>query len=225
VAVLNSATQPPSIWRVRNLSVGGLGLVGDAALVAGRHLMTLHVAGFPALELRALVLRSQLAQSGRRCAVRFVDLTQEQRDALSVIAGADHSPAHGAHRALIVVPDGVRAQHLRQELDRLGYLVRHESSPGQALAWLQREETEALLVDESVLDADRWSLLQFVRDTAPEVRRFVIANDVRGFRLYYAIKAGLVEALVEPEAAGDGLARHLTGAAEPRRASGARRRP
>jgi len=228
VAVLNSAMQPPSIWQVRNLSVGGLGLLGDAALVAGRHLLTLHVAGFPALELRVLVLRCQLAPSGRRCAVRFMDVTAEQRDALSAIVAADHAPAQGGHRAMVVAPPGARAQHLRHELDRLGYRVRHEASPGQALAWLQREETEVLLVDESVLDAERWSLLQFVRDTAPEVRRFVVANDVRGFRLYYAIKAGVVEALVEPAATGDSLARHLTrapAAAQPRRASGARRRP
>ncbi len=228
VAVLNSATQPPSIWQVRNLSAGGVALVGDAALIPGRHLLTLHAAGFPPLDLRVAVLRCQLAPSGKRCAVRFVEVTPEQRHVLSQIIAADHSPAHGGHRALVLAPRGERAQHLRDELNRLGYLVRHEESSGQALAWLQREETEALFVDESVLDTDRWSLLQFVRDTVPEARRFVIANDVRGFRLYYAIKAGVVEALIEPSTTGDSLARHLTGmpgAVEHRRASGNQRRP
>jgi len=94
----------------------------------------------------------------------------------------------------------------------LGFAVRREASPGQALAWLQTEEMEILLVDESLVEADRWSLLQFVRTTAPEVRRLVLASDVRGFRLYYAIKAGLVDGLVEPTTAGESLARHLTGA-------------
>jgi hypothetical protein len=89
--------------------------------------------------------------------------------------------------------------------------VRREASAGQAVAWLQREETEALIVDERVLEAERWNMLQFVHDTSPETRRLVIANDVRGFRLYFAIKAGLVEGLIAPDAAGDALARHLIG--------------
>lgn len=209
IAVMHSATQPPSIWRVTNLSLGGVGLVGNAALVAGRHRVTLHVAGFPALDLHIAVLRSQLVSHGRRCGARFVDLTRDQREALAAITAADHGPVQIARRVQVVVPSGGRAQHLCTELGRLGYSARHEVSSGQALAWLQREESEALIVDETVLAADRWSLLQFVRDTAPDVRRFVIASDVRGFRLYYAIKAGMVEALIEPSAAGDSLARHF----------------
>ena len=39
----------------------------------------------------------------------------------------------------------------------------------------------------------------------------MLANDVRGFRLYYAMKAGLVDGLVEPAAVGDTLARDLVG--------------
>jgi CheY-like chemotaxis protein len=228
VAVLNRATQPPSICRVTDLSIGGLGLIGDAALGTGRQSLILHVAGFPALDLQAMTLRCQLAPHRRQCAVRFVDVTRQQLDALSAIVAADHSPVHGAHRAVVVAPNGARAEHLGAELQQLGYSVRHEASPGQALAWLQREDTEALLLDESMLATDRWNLLQFVRDAAPEVRRFVIASDVRGFRLYYAIKAGLVEALVDPSATGDGLARHLTAAstsASSRRRQTRRRRP
>ncbi len=212
VAVVHSATQPPSIWRVSNVSTGGLGLVGDARLMTGRHRLTLHVAGFPALDLQATVVRYQLATTGKRCAVRFAGVTPAQRDALAAMVAADHSPVLGPHRALVAVPEGQRARHLCGELGRLGYSTRHEVSAGQALAWLQREETEALFVDESVIEADRSNLLQFVRDTTPDVRRFVVASDVRGFRLYYAMKAGVVEALVEPLTAADALARHLASA-------------
>jgi hypothetical protein len=63
-----------------------------------------------------------------------------------------------------------------------------------------------------VVEDDRWGLLQLVRDTAPEIRRFVLASDVRRFRLYYAIKAGLVDGLIDPKTTGDGLARLLLGA-------------
>jgi hypothetical protein len=212
LAVLTSGTQLPSVWRVSNLSAGGVGLVGDGRLETGRHALALHVAGFAPLALEVNVLRRQLMTRGGRCGVRFVDVDEAQRRTLVEMATVDHAPTPGGRRALVVAPDAVRGKALAKELALLGFVVRSETSPGQAGAWLQLEETEALFVDESAVEADRWSLLQFVRDTAPEVRRLVIASDVRGFRLYYAIKAGLVDALVEPTIAADALARHVAGA-------------
>jgi ActR/RegA family two-component response regulator len=212
IAVLRSGTQLPSVWRVSNLSAGGVGLVGDGRLETGRHSLSLHVAGHEPLELQVNVLRRQLVTRGGRCGVRFVDITPEQQRALHEMAAAQHAPAAPARRALVVTPDSARARTLASELAPLGFAVHRETSPGQAAAWLQLEETEVVLVDESVVESDRWSLLQFVRDTAPEIRRLVIASDVRGFRLYFAVKAGLVEGLVEPAAAADDLARHLAGA-------------
>jgi hypothetical protein len=211
VGVLRSGTQPPSVWRVSDLSAGGAALVGDAPLVAGRHALRLHVAGFASLDLDVKVLRRQLLTRGGRCGVMFQDVTEAQEQTLRAMAAADHASSIATRRALVVAPNGARARALTSELLPMGFDVRQEVSPGQAGAWLQREETEVLLVDESVVEADRWSLLQFARDTAPEIRRLVIASDVRGFRLYYAIKAGLVDALVEPTMAGDVLARQLTG--------------
>jgi hypothetical protein len=197
---------------VSNLSAGGVGLVGDGRLETGRHALALHVAGFEPLDLEVKVLRRTLLTRGGRCGVRFVDVTEPQAQLLHEMAAAEHGPSAAGPRALVVAPDEGRAKGLSRELGLLGFAVRVEATPGQAGAWLQREDTELLLVDESVVAADRWSLLQFVRDTAPEVRRLVIASDVRGFRLYYSIKAGLVDALVEPTMSADEIARHLTGA-------------
>jgi CheY-like chemotaxis protein len=225
VAVLNNGTQPPAVWRVSNLSVGGAGLVGDGGLLMGKQSLSLHVAGFPAIDLEAKVLRRQLVTRGGRCAVKFVDVSEAQRQTLREIMAADHAPALAGRRALVITSNVERARTLSRELVRLGLATREEASPGQAVAWLQREETEVVLVDESVVDADRWNLLQFIRDTEPEIRRLVIANDVRGFKLYYAIKAGLVDALVEPGTTADALARQITGAAavvKPRRGRAAR---
>jgi hypothetical protein len=211
VVVLRGGAQAPSVFRVSNLSAGGAGLVGDGAMVPGRHVVSLHVAGFAVLELEAMVLRQQLVRRGGRHAIKFVDLTAPQAEALRVLMAADHTPSLGGRRALVVAPAGERARTTARELAALGFRARHEASPGQAVAWLLREETEVLLVDESLIEADRWSLLQFMRDTAPDVRRLVLANDVRGFRLYYAMKAGLVDGLVEAGAVGDTLARDLVG--------------
>lgn len=211
IAVLQSGGHAPAVFRVTNLSEGGAGLVGDGALVPGRHAVSLHVAGFAALDLEATVLRQQLVRRGGRYAIKFVDVTALQMETLRSLMAADHTPSLEGRRALVLSPAGDRARTTARELATLGFTARHEASPGQAIAWLQREETEALLVDESLIEADRWSVLQFMRDTAPDVRRLVLANDVRGFRLYYAMKAGLVDGLVEPGAVGDALARDLLG--------------
>ena len=211
VAVLRGGSQPPSVWRVGNLSLGGASLLGEGALT-GRLAMSLHVAGFPDMELTATLVRRQLSTRAGRCAVRFVDVSDGQRRLLRDILAADHSPAHARRRALLVQSDEVRGPALAAELAALGFAVRNEASPGQAAAWLQRETAEVLLVDRRVVEMDRWSLLQFARDTAPEMRRFVLAEDVRGFRLYFALKAGLVDGLVEPQMPRDTLARHLLGA-------------
>lgn len=213
VAVLRGGGQPPSIWRLTNLSLGGAALIGDGALLPNRLSVSIHVAGFRAVEVQARVLRRQLVTRDGKCAVRFVDVSGADQDTLREILLAAHfSPSLVRRRALIVDRDEIKTSALAAELVSLGFAVRRETSPEQAAAWLQREDTEVLLVDESVVAASGWSLLEFVRDSAPEIRRLVLAEDVRGFRLYYAIKAGLVDGLVGRQMAGDALARHVLGA-------------
>jgi hypothetical protein len=231
IAVVRSGAQPPSVWRVENLSLGGASLVGDGALPAARLSLELHVAGFPGVALEAKVLRRQLVTRAGRSAVRFVDVSEAQRQALGEILAADHAPAIVRRGALIVdgAGEATPAPALSGELASLGFSVHCETSPEQGAAWLQRETIEILLLGAAAMQAHRWSLLQFVRDTAPEVRRFVVtASEVLGFRLYYAMKAGLVDGLVEPKMAGEALARHLLGAASAHGRSRARavtRRP
>jgi len=215
VAVLQGGAQAPSVWRLTNLSMGGAALIGDGTLPSAHFALGLHVAGFEPIDLEAKVLRRQLVVRGGKCAVKFAGVTEPQRQALRDILAADHAPAIGGRRALIIDHEDVKAPALSAELVALGFNVRRESSPEKAAAWLQREETEVVLVGERVLSGHRWNLLEFIRDTAPEIRRFVLASDVRGFRLYYAMKAGLVEALIPPDTAGETLARYLLGAAVP----------
>jgi hypothetical protein len=213
VAVLRGGAQPPSVWRVTNLSLGGAALVGDGALLPARLSLSIHVAGFPAVDVDAKVLRRQLVTRAGKCAVKFVDVSAAAKETLREILDAEQKPLLVRRRALIVDSDETPTLALASELASLGFIVRREASPEQAAAWLQREDTEVLLVGEGVVGASGWSLLEFVRDTEPEIRRFVVAEDVRGFRLYYAIKAGLVDGLIGRKMAGDALARHVLGAA------------
>jgi PleD family two-component response regulator len=187
--------------------------MGDGVLLPAKISLSLNVAGFPPLEVGARLLRRQLVTGTGKCAIKFVDLSEAQQKALEEILAADHKLSLVKRRALIVEPAESQSPRLSTELASLGYIVRCERSPEQAAAWLQKEDTEVLLVGESVVGANGWSLLQFVRDTEPEIRRLVLADDVRGFRLYYAIKAGLVDGLVGSTMVGDALARHVLGAA------------
>jgi hypothetical protein len=234
IALVEGGGQPPSVWRIANLSLGGASLLGDGTLPPGPLSISLHVAGFPAVEMSAKILRRQLVTRAGRSAVKFVDVAEAQRQVLRDMLGVEHALSVVSRRALVVDREGERAVALSAELSSLGFKVRKETSSEQAAAWLQREATEILLVGETIVESDRWGLLQFVRDTAPEIRRFVLASDVRKFRLYYAMKAGLVDGLIEPKlysgASGDALARRLLGpSAEPsvdtpRRAQARRRK-
>jgi len=211
--VLQGGSQPPAIWRVTNLSLGGASLVGEGALLPPRFSASIHVAGFPVVEVEAKILRRQLVTRAGKCGVKFVNVSDAAREMLQKILAAAYTPLLVRPRALIVDDDPESMLALSTELVSLGFTVRREASPEQAAAWLQREDTEVLLVGESIVGASGWSLLEFVRDTAPDIRRLVLAEDVRGFRLYYAIKAGLVDGLVGRKMAGDALARHVLGAA------------
>jgi ActR/RegA family two-component response regulator len=213
VVVLQGGAQPPSVWRVTNLSLGGASLVGDGALLPASFSVGIHVGGFPVVDVNAKVLRRQLVTRAGKCAVKFVNVSETALETLHDILEAGHAPLLVRRRALIVDRDQTPMLALSAELASLGFTVRRETTPEQAAAWLQREDTEVLLVGESVVGSNGWSLLEFVRDTAPEIRRLVLAEDVRGFRLYYAIKAGLVDGLVGRETTGDTLARHVLGAA------------
>jgi hypothetical protein len=200
------------VWRVANLSVGGASLVGSGAVLLERVSMDLHVAGFPDLELDARLVRRQLATRKGRCALKFTNPSEEQQRVLREMLGADHAPAPERRRALLVHAERARIPPLAADVAALGFAVRSETSTGQAAAWLQRQSADLLLVEHEVVEADRLGLLQFARETVPEMRRFVLAPDVRGFRLYFAIKAGLVDGLVEPSVPRQQLARQLLGA-------------
>src|SRR5205814_9664580 len=105
--------------------------------------------------------------------VKFADVADVQSQMLRRILAADHTPSLVQKRALIVDGQDGLPPALLAEIASLGFAIREESSPEQAAAWLQKESTEILLVAESAIESNHWSLLQFARDTAPEIRRLV----------------------------------------------------
>ena len=122
----------------------------------------------PDLALETRLVRRQLATHNRRCALRFVDTSDEQRRILGEMLGADHAAAPARRRALLVHADQAHIPPLATDVAALGFSVRSETSTGQAAAWLQRESADLLLVEHRVVETDRWGLLQFAHDTAPK---------------------------------------------------------
>jgi PilZ domain-containing protein len=225
IAVVRVDGQPSSAWRIVNLSLGGASLEGDGALPVAPFSLGLYVAGCEAVDVNARILRKQVVTRAGRCAIRFSELTEAQRRALEGILSVEHAPSLTRRRALVVDREDGHARALVPELAAMGFTVRAESSPEHAAAWLQKESAEVLLASERAIELNRWSLLQFVRDTAPETRRLIVADAVRGFGLYYAMKAGLVEGLIDPALPAETLAQHLLGTppATSSRTSGPRR--
>jgi hypothetical protein len=217
IAVVRAGGQPSAAWRIVNLSLGGASLEGDGALPTTPFHLGLYVAGCEPVDVNARILRKQVVTRAGRCAVRFSDLTDTQRRALEEVLAVDHAPSMTRRRALVVDREGGHAGALVPELAAMGFTVRAETSSEHAAAWLQKESADVLLAGENIIEINRWSLLQFVRDTAPETRRLVVADAVRGFGLYYAMKAGLVEGLIDPQLPADTLARHLLGGPPARR--------
>ena len=137
-------------------SLGRRGVAGGggAVLLDGAS-MDLHVAGFPDLALETRLVRRQLATRARRCALRFVDTSDEQRRILGEMLGADHAAAPARRRALLVHVDQAHIPALATDVAALGFSVRSETSTGQAAAWLQRESADLLLVEHRVVETDR----------------------------------------------------------------------
>src|SRR3954471_10862726 len=100
IAVMRGGDQPPSVWRVANLSLGGASLAGDGVLPPGRLSLALHVAGVEPVELDARILRRQRVTRAGRCAVKFMDASEAQLETLRNMVAADHTPSLTGRRAL-----------------------------------------------------------------------------------------------------------------------------
>jgi hypothetical protein len=59
------------------------------------------------------------------------------------------------------------------------------------------------------MELDGWSFVEFVRNTRPNARRIIVASDVHSFRLNFALRSGLADAVVERPFQAATLARKL----------------
>lgn len=200
-----------AVWRVRDLSLGGASLIGDAPLAPGERVeLTFHLPGRAPVALATRVVRRQLATRART-AVAFdavdggVAATLEQ----VVAAGAARTPETSVTE-LVVGRGSAGAAVLERELATAGRAVRRVESPLDAAAWLELSTPPTtLLVEEDALVFRGWKLLPHAKDTHPLVRRVVIGNAIQSFRLNLAIRSGLVDGVLEHGCAPEDAARRL----------------
>lgn len=224
VAVIPAEGGSVAVWHVRDVSLGGACIVGDAMLLSGQRLsLSLYLAGGPPLELSAKVVRRQLATRRGQCAITFEDLHPAQIATLAqaIEAWSDPARAPESPDTLVVASASPRLlPPLMRELRALGRTPRQVASSFEAAAWLQRDSA-AVLVEQDMIEVGGWNFMHFVRDTWPDVRRLVIAKDIHSFRLNLALRCGLVDAVVDKPFRAAALAAKLEAGHEAR---GARRK-
>jgi hypothetical protein len=203
IATVTSEQGALTVWVVQDLSQGGLSLVGDALLIPGQHVpLTLHLPGQEPLALRARVLRRQLASRRGRTAMAFEALTDAQTRAVTAAVEQNAPRDRSAPRVAILVArpsaSSTTIAPLERELIALGLAARVASHPLDGAAWLQKEAgAAALLVDERLVEHKGWNLLDFTRETRPQVRRLVVASRVHGFGTDVSLRTGQADAVLE----------------------------
>jgi hypothetical protein len=218
VASAGVAGAPLSVWAVRDLSSGGASMRGGPALTPGtRHAITFHVAD-GSFTVSARVLRRQVNAPAGQFAVLFEKVDAEQAAAIARALATGRGPARATHIVVASRPSRARSS-LARELQALGHEPAIVESPLGAAALLQARASNAvLLIEDKLIEVDGWSCAEFIRDCRPQVRRLAIASKVHSFRLNLALRAGLVDAAVEPPFRAAALAVKLAlPAARPRR--------
>ncbi len=174
-------------------------MIGEGMLLSGQRIpMRLFLAGTPPLDVNTRVLRHQLGTRKAECVVIFQDLSPAHNAIIdaAVEAGRVSGSALLAPDAFVVAADPQSVTPLLRQLTALGHTPQYVPSPMAAAAWLH-ERTVAVLADQDLVEIEGWNFLQFVRDAWPHIRRVVIAKEIHSFRLNLALRAGLVDAVIQ----------------------------
>jgi hypothetical protein len=212
VAAVFSRGQRLGVFGVRDLSQGGVSIVGDALLVPSERIeLLLQLPARPTLALAGRVLRRQVSSpKARSCAVVFEQLTGEQTASLSaalVTAELKGPPAS----VLVVWRRAGAGSPLERELIGAGHHPLFATTPLEGAAWLQVPGTRigTVLVDSSLTKSGDWDFLQFLREQHASLRRLLIVDAVGSFRLNLMLRTGLAEAVLEPPFRAAALGRKL----------------
>ena len=181
---------------VQDLSASGACLVGHLEAADGAALtLLMHFGRRAPFSVKATVVRhddSGLARA--RTAISFVHLTAQQEDMIqdAIAASLERQRARLAATVLVLAPEGQGRARLEDDLRAVGHEPVGISTPLEAVAWLDRPGTRIsiVLVDVSAGAAHGLDVLDFLGEHHPRIRRVVIADEVRPFRLDLALRSG-----------------------------------
>jgi CheY-like chemotaxis protein len=191
-----SADQMHGNFLVQDLSVSGACLVGHLDAEDGARLTLLMVFGRrPPFPVTATVVRHDDTGLARaRTAIAFVGLSAQQEDVIqeAVAASLERERARLGANVLVLAPEGQGRALLEDDLRAIGHEPVGISTPLEAVAWLDRPGTRigVVLVDVSAGAASGLDVLDFLGEHHPRIRRVVIADELRPFRLDLALRSG-----------------------------------
>jgi CheY-like chemotaxis protein len=195
-AVVFSSEQLHGTFLVQDLSVGGACLMGHFTSPPGKRLhLLLQFPGKPALSVRAALVRHDtLGPTRERTAVSFMGLTAEEEDAIqeAIVAALERERARLLATVLVISADDLSRGALEHDLHAIGVQAVAVATPLEALAWLERPGAciATIVVDVSPGAAQGLDVLDFVGESHPDIRRVVMADEVRPFRLDLALRSG-----------------------------------
>jgi CheY-like chemotaxis protein len=195
-AVVFAAGHMHGTFLVQDLSVGGACLMGHFTSAPGKRLhLLLQFPGKPPFSVAAEVVRHDtLGPTRERTAVTFIGLHAEQEDAIqeAIVAALERERARLLATVLVISADDLSRGALEEDLHALGVEAVTVSTPLEALAWLERPGAciATVVVDVSPGAAQGLDVLDFVGENHPDIRRVVMADEVRPFRLDLALRSG-----------------------------------
>jgi CheY-like chemotaxis protein len=181
---------------VQDLSVTGACLVGHLDADDGARLtLLMHFGRRPPFSVTATIVRhDDSGLTKARTAIAFVGLTAQQEDVVqeAIAATLERERARLAANVLVLAPEGQGRALLEDDLRAIGHEPVGISTPLEAVAWLDRPGTRIgiVLVDVSAGAAHGLDVLDFLGEHHPRIRRVVIADEVRPFRLDLALRSG-----------------------------------
>lgn len=201
-AVVLAGNGSSGVYLVKNLSLGGALLLGDARWKAGEQVTVfLHLPGRQPLSLSAQVLpRGLSAAKESLFAVHFKQVAAETEDILQKVvqAALESHRVAPPHEVLVIDDSSEVRRALQRDLRALGECAVLAATPLDAVDCLnEARNIDTAIVDLRLGHADGLEFLCFLAEAHPSIRRVLMSGNIRPGQLELAIVSGRAHAVLE----------------------------
>jgi len=174
--VVHRGEERIGVYRVVNLSAGGLMVTGQPPLEVGTRVEIHLRVGERTLRARAMVLREGQPGHGTARALAFRDLEPDAEDLIQSAVLRALEDARGA--SVLIVDDSAEiCQALRTQLGRLGHRAVAVGTPLEAVNFLEQPNNVAVaLVDLVLGSSNGLDVLAYMAEQHPRVRRVLMSG-------------------------------------------------